>query len=214
MRDRAGIYAILARLRKLWSELLSGQKGLNNAPQKSELTLPLWAAVGLTVLLALPFGLWLGKFNFALWCSFIVWAEYFSLGAKPSALRLIVPAYSAGVILTSLSLWAIPVFSFLPSLITEGDLSLSAAIVIGIAGMVFLMDKFPVLNEGSLPYFNGISMALAVYFTGSYPEISSVIPNPLLAGGWALAMGAFGCFLGLLNVWLLSPRFRLLARSA
>jgi hypothetical protein len=40
--------------------------------------IPLWLAVAITVLVSMPFGLWLGKFNVALWCSFIVWAEYFA----------------------------------------------------------------------------------------------------------------------------------------
>ena len=61
-------------------------------------TIPLWLAVAITVCVSLPFGIWLGKLNLALWAAFIVWAEYFILGAKPSALKIMVPAYILGVV--------------------------------------------------------------------------------------------------------------------
>ena len=61
-------------------------------------TIPLWLAVAITVVVSLPFGIWLGKLNLPLWAAFIVWAEYFALGAKPSALKIMVPAYTLGVI--------------------------------------------------------------------------------------------------------------------
>ena len=31
---------------------------------------------------SLPFGIWLSRWNLPIWVSFIVWAEYFALGAK------------------------------------------------------------------------------------------------------------------------------------
>ena len=58
---------------------------------------PLWLAVSITVVVSLPFGLWLGDYNLALWVSFIVWAEYFVLGGKPAALKIIIPAFLIGV---------------------------------------------------------------------------------------------------------------------
>src|SRR5512147_2394179 len=58
---------------------------------------PLWLASSITVVVSLPFGLWLGDFNLPLWVAFIVWAEYFQLGAKPVVLRTIIPAYLIGV---------------------------------------------------------------------------------------------------------------------
>ena len=33
---------------------------------------PLWLAVSITVVVSLPFGLWLGDYNLPLWVSFIV----------------------------------------------------------------------------------------------------------------------------------------------
>ncbi len=67
-------------------------------------TIPLWLAVAITVLVSMPFGLWLGKYNFALWVAFITWAEYFTLGAKPSAIKLILPSFAYSAALTAITL--------------------------------------------------------------------------------------------------------------
>lgn len=60
-------------------------------------TIPLWLAVAITVVVSLPFGIWLNRWNLPIWVSFIVWAEYFALGAKAAVLIKIVPAYLSGV---------------------------------------------------------------------------------------------------------------------
>ncbi len=132
-------------------------------------TIPLWIAITLTVLVSVPFTLWLGSWNMAVWVSFIVWAEYFALGAKPAA-RTILPAFAYSAILTGLTLALISYLDFLPSLRTPGDLAVAVALVIGVGFMVFSMRWAKVFQEGSLPFFNGISMVLAVYFTSSYPR--------------------------------------------
>ena len=67
--------------------------------------LPLWIAVPITVLVSLPFGLWLGAWSLPLWLAFIVWAEYFTLGARPAALKIMIPAFVSGA-------WAQPVLAF------------------------------------------------------------------------------------------------------
>ena len=171
-------------------------------------TVPMWLAVALTVVASMPFGLWLGKYNFALWCSFIVWAEYFALGAKPAVLRLIVPAFSYAVVLTALTLWAARLLDFLPALRTKGDLAMTAALFVGIALTVYTMRFSRIFQEGSLPFFNGISMALAIYFTGSYPDFGGALPAPIAAGAWTVLMGLFGSALGVFNVWITFPRPR------
>ena len=169
-------------------------------------TIPLWLAVAITVLISVPFSLWLGAFNFAVWCSFIVWAEYFALGAKPSALRIILPSFAYSAVLTGLTLAVIPLLGFLPTLVTPGDLAVMVALFVGVAFMVFSMRWAKVFQDGSLPFFNGISMVLAVYFTGSYPQIVSGALAPLWAAVWTILMGAFGALLGVFNVWLTFPR--------
>lgn len=181
-----------------------------DSPAASRLveTIPMWLAVALTVVASMPFGLWLGKYNFALWCCFIVWAEYFALGAKPSSLRLIVPSFSYSVALTALTLWAVQLFDFLPPLRVEGDLAVTAALFVGIALTVYTMRFSRIFQEGSLPFFNGISMALAIYFTGSFPDFGGTFPAPIAAGAWTVLMGIFGCALGVFNVWITFPRHR------
>ncbi len=169
-------------------------------------TIPLWLAVAITVLISVPFSLWLGAWNFAVWCSFIVWAEYFALGAKPSAVKTIIPAFAYSAVLTGLTLAAIPLLSFLPSLVTPGDVAVMVALFIGVAFMVFSMRWAKVFQDGSLPFFNGISMVLAIYFTGSYPQIATGAVAPLWAAVWAILMAVFGALLGVFNVWLTFPK--------
>jgi hypothetical protein len=170
-------------------------------------TIPLWLAVGITVVVTVPFTLWLGGWNMAVWVSFIVWAEYFALGAKPSAVKTIIPAFSYSAILTGLSLAAIQFLDFLPSIRADGDLATAVALFVGVSFMVYSMKWFPVLQEGSLPFFNGISMVLAVYFTASYPSITDTgWLMPLWAAVWVAILGVFGAFLGVFNVWLTFPK--------
>lgn len=169
-------------------------------------TLPLWLAVAITVVVSVPFSLWLGGWNFAVWCSFIVWAEYFALGAKPAALKTIIPAFAYSAVLTGLTLAVIPLLAFLPSLVTPGDLAVMVALFVGVAVMVYSMRWATVFQDGSLPFFNGISMVLAIYFTGSYPQVVSGPLTPLWAAVWAILMAVFGGLLGVFNVWLTFPR--------
>ena len=169
-------------------------------------TIPLWIAIGITVFVSVPFSLWLGSWNFAVWASFIVWAEYFALGATPAAVKTILPAYSYSAILTALTLAAIPFFSFLPSLVVPGDLSIALVLAVGVAIMVYTMKYAEVFQKGSLPFFNGISMVLAIYFTGSYPQLGAGGAEPIVAGLWAIAMAVFGCLLGIFNVWITFPK--------
>lgn len=169
-------------------------------------TVPLWLAVAITVLVSMPFGLWLGKFNFTLWCAFIVWAEYFALGAKPAALKLMIPSFAYAAALTAIALFLVPFFSFLPSLVAPGDLAASLVISICVGFMVYSMRWSKTFQDGSLPFFNGISMALAIYFSSSYPQIVTGTFAPLWAGVWTILMGCFGGLLGVFNVWLTLPK--------
>ncbi len=169
-------------------------------------TLPLWLAVAITVVVSLPFGLWLGKYNLPLWCAFIVWAEYFTLGAKPAAIRVILPSFSYSVALTSVTLFAIPFLSGLPRLVTPGDVAVAAALFIGVCFMVYSMKWTKVFQDGSLPFFNGISMSLAVTFTGSFPKPGIESFAPFVAGIWAIASAVLGVVLAVFNVWILFPR--------
>jgi len=166
-------------------------------------TIPLWLAVAITVVVSLPFGLYLGKYNLPLWVAFIVWAEYFALGAKPKALRLIVPAYALGVALTGVIMVAVAVLA--PSL--PQNWALAICLFVGVGAMVYGMRYSKTLQEGSLPYFNGISMLLGVYFTGAFPTTTlDAHLLPLVAAVWAILGGVLGAALGWFNVTITFPR--------
>jgi len=167
--------------------------------------IPLWLAVATTVVLSLPFGLWLGKFDFTLWCSFIAWAEYFALGAKPRVIPMILASFGYASVLTGFSLAIIPLFGFLPSWVAAGDVPTAVALFIVVGFMVYSMKWSRYFQDGSLPFFNGISMALGVYFTASYPQLGPTALLPIVAAAWATAMAAFGVLLGVVTVVLQFP---------
>jgi len=175
--------------------------------QQTKERIPLFLAIGITVVVSVPFSLWLGQWNMAVWVSFIVWAEYFALGAKPQALKTILPAFAYSAVITGLSLAAVPLLDFLPSVVKDGDLAVATALFIGLTFGVYSMKWAKVLQDGSLPFFNGISMVLAVAFTASYPPITeNVYLAPLWAAVWVIALGIFGGLLGVFNVWITFPK--------
>ncbi len=170
-------------------------------------SLPLWLAVSITVVLMLPFGLWLGTWNFVLWCAFIVWAEYFALGARPQVLRILIPAYTFGTVVTGIAMFVnIYLTQWLPSVHTPGDLAIAIDLFVFVAIMVYAMGKSKTLATGSLAMFNGISMVLALYFSGSFPHVGGAAAAPWMALLWAIVSGWFGALAGAFNVWILFPR--------
>jgi hypothetical protein len=172
----------------------------DSAPSITATRVPLWLASALTVVFSLPFGLWLGKFNFTLWCSFIVWAQYFALGATRKAVPVILLNFAYTAILTGATLTLVPYLDFIPDLLTPGDIATAIAFFLAVAFMVYSMNWSPLFQEGSLPFFNGISMALAVYYSGQFPHLGPDALQPIVAAGWASAMGVFGIVLGMLTV--------------
>jgi hypothetical protein len=176
-------------------------------------TIPLWLAVAITVVVSLPFGIWLNRWNLPIWVSFIVWAEYFALGAKASALIKIVPAYLSGVgvaaVIMTAYVWLSKVFGtahwFKPT-----DLALGVAAFVGFCFFIFAMNYIPFWRDNTLPFFNGVSMGLAVYFTGAFvhpfPAVVSVYALPWIAAAGAILAGLLGAFLGWFNVAILFPR--------
>lgn len=171
-------------------------------PVELKETVPLWLAVAITVVVSLPFGLFLGRYNLALWAAFVVWAEYFALGGKPSALRLIIPSYTLGALFTGLAMFLCVVLT--PLLGANG--ALAVALFVGVGAMVYVMGLSGTLSKGSLPYFNGISMLLAVYFTQSYPAVTNPLLQPWMAALWAILSGWLGALLGWFNVAITFPK--------
>jgi hypothetical protein len=176
-------------------------------------TIPLWLAVAITVVVSLPFGVWLSRWNLPIWVSFIVWAEYFALGAKASALIKIVPAYLSGVgvaaAIMTLYLWLTKVFGTTHWL-KPNDLALAVAAFAGFCVFIYAMKYIPFWRDNTLPFFNGISMGLAVFFTGAFvhpfPAVVSVYALPWMAAAGAALAGLLGAFLGWFNVTITFPR--------
>jgi hypothetical protein len=188
-------------------------------------TIPLWLAVAITVVVSLPFGIWLDKIDLPLWAAFIVWAEYFALGAKPSALKIMVPAYLLGVAGGALicELYQVlvkafgdgKVVDFGLQTLTNNNLALYISFFVGFCILIYAMKWMPVTITGTLPFFNGVSVFLGVYFTGSFmgwfndfSVSKDVLPYAIViycAISAALG-GLLGAALGWFNVVILFPR--------
>ncbi|MGZ6268827.1 MAG: DUF1097 domain-containing protein [Candidatus Limnocylindrales bacterium] len=188
-------------------------------------TVPLWLAVAITVVVSLPFGIWLDKINLPLWAAFIVWAEYFALGAKPSALKIMVPAFILGVaggavicefyqVLVKI-LGDGKVFDFGLQTLTNNNLALYISFFVGFCVLIYAMKWMPVTLTGTLPFFNGVSVFLGVYFTGTFmtwfkdfSPSADMLPYAIViyAAISAILGGLLGAALGWFNVVILFPR--------
>jgi len=168
-------------------------------------TIPFWLAVSITVMFILPLGLYFGQYSLPLWVAFIVWAEYFALGGTPSNIKTIIPAYTGGVfwgvLMILLYTW------IAPHMTGASVYPMYIALFIGVSAMVYVMKYFKVFQTGSLPYFNGLSMLLAVYFVGAHPAFTTnAYVLVLLSGAYALAGGYLGWIIGWFNVTITFPR--------
>jgi hypothetical protein len=176
------------------------------ATVQTKSVIPLWLAIAITVCVALPFGIWFNSWNLPIWVSFIVWAEYFALGAKASALTKIVPAYLSGVgvaaVIMTLYVWLSHLFS--TYWVKPTDLALGVAAFVGFSVFIYAMKYIPFWANNTLPFFNGVSMGLAVYFTSAFvhpfPATASVYALPWIAAVGAALAGLLGAFLGWFNV--------------
>ena len=178
--------------------------------------LPLWIAVPITVVVSLPFGLWLGVWSLPLWASFIVWAEYFQLGAKPSALKLMVPGYIAGAIgagFVCVVALAIGKVSDNPTAVTAGDIPWFVGMLLAFIPVIYVMKYLPfTAGPGGLCFFNGISMGLATFFVSLYAGYGGMaVPagleylTPVITTIPAILAGLLGAFLGWFNVVIMTP---------
>lgn len=189
-------------------------------------TIPLWLAVAITVVVSLPFGIWLDKLNLPLWAAFIVWAEYFTLGAKPSALKTMVPAYTLGVVggalicelyqLLAKILGDGTVVNFGLQNLTNNNLALYISFFVGFCILIYAMKWMAVTGgAGTLPFFNGVSVFLGVYFTGTFLGwFKDFNIDAGVIGYWIVVFaavsawlgGMLGAALGWFNVVILFPR--------
>jgi len=173
---------------------------------------PLWLAVSITVVVSLPFGLWLGDYNLPLWVSFIVWAEYFVLGGTPAALKVIIPAFLIGVFGALCITTVTAVLERVTddaAILAQGDVAAYIGMFAGFCVFLYAVRwvPMPLMGSASLPFFNGVSMMLGVYFTAAFitaaPEGIDPVFEPAVAAIGAALAGLLGCFLGWFNVTIL-----------
>lgn len=194
------------------SEAIDANAGHGRQERATRDRVPIWLAVAITVVVSLPFGLWLGDYNLPLWVSFIVWAEYFVLGGRPSALKVIIPAFLIGVIgAAAITTFTVVLEEVLAgaSLVADDDIASYIGMFVGFCVFLYLLRYVPMdlFGSASLPHFNGVSMMLGVFFTGAWltaaPEGMSPLLEPTLAAVGAALAGMLGCFLGWFNVTIL-----------
>jgi hypothetical protein len=172
----------------------------------------MWLAVAVTVALSLPFGLWLGDYALPLWAAFIVWAEYFVLGARPAVLWLIIPGFLVGVLGALAITTANVLLEHLlgdAALLAEGDVATFVAFFVGFCVFLYAIRwvPLPLSTTATLPFFNGVSIMLGVYFTGAFraaaPAGLDPLLEPLVAAIGSMLACLLGCFLGWFNVLIL-----------
>ena len=157
----------------------SPQEEQGRTQPAGRLALSLPVAVAITVVVALPFGLWLGPWTIPLFPAFIVWTEYFVLGARPQALKTIAPAYIAGVVAGTVALiLSLFLDGWLDGarMIVAGDVAWITGLFLAFIPLIWVMQFLPFTQgQGGLPYFNGITMGMATYFVGGYEEYGGLL---------------------------------------
>lgn len=175
--------------------------------QKVELVtvnrIPLWLAVAITVAVTTPLTYKLHHWNVPLWVSFITWAEYFALGANPTALKKIFLCFAYGAVAVGLWLSTSLLLGAL-GLEPMGMWAFIIANFIWVSLAVWGMKFHPILQEGSLALFNGLSMTLAVFFTGSANNVLSgaqIAAGPYASIWFAVLWTTIAAYLGALMGW-------------
>lgn len=168
--------------------------------------IPLHWAVAIVVICVLPLAFLLGKWSFPIWVSFIVWAEYFALGAKLNTWKVIIPSLPFGAIIAAV--WCSSAVALAPYV---GGLMWSLALtnILWVTLLVYGLRWTHAWTVGTLAVFNGLTLFLAVYFTGSIPQVGP-LENPQYVIWWAclwtILMCYLGWFLGWFNVLITFPR--------
>lgn len=171
---------------------------------------PLWLAVAITVVVSVPFGTLIGKYNVALWASFIAWAEYFAFGATPDQLKWIYGLFPLGAL--TMAIFATFNNYFVVNLGWDLVGSATLWLFIWVAFAVWLLMQIPKGLEKGLAFFNGLSMYLALYFAqvsaglGAGPLTGSTLGDPWIFWLWISLAGVFGGYLGWFNVEIAFPK--------
>jgi len=174
--------------------------------------LPMAWAAALMIILILPLGLYLGAWNIPLWICFIVWTEYFILGAHGSTWKVIVPCIAFGSAAAAAWIAAATALTGVLEAYLEPTHSIYAAYAL--TNLVFvplvfnLCQSVRVFETGTLAVFNGFSLMFAVFFTRSIPSVNAIeSPYAVIFYGclWTIAAAYVGWGFGWLNVLLTFP---------
>ena len=175
--------------------------------------MPMWLAVGISVVVGIPFGLWLGGFSLVLWLVFTVWAVYLALGGTPQGGVKVMHAYLGGAVSAALvqllALRLIGWMNFGPHFNTPPNLPaipVFLAYFVGFCTVVWWMKYSKNWQVSSLAYFSGISLTLGCVFTGQGAAWVGHSANLYLLVIGALIISLIsalgGCLIAALSVWL------------
>ncbi|HOV93274.1 MAG TPA: DUF1097 family protein [Spirochaetales bacterium] len=183
------------------------------AEVKTKETIPFWLAVAITAIIFLPLTIFLGKYNIPLWVSFIVWAEFFNFGSTiKTSWKYILLAFPTGAAFCAAGFIAsFSLSAAIPALNApngSGMWGMWIGFGIAVCVMVYVMKFSKIFSDGSLAYFNGMTMMIAVLFTNSYPKSDalSIQVNVIIACLWTILAAVFGLFLGWFNVAITFPK--------
>ena len=174
--------------------------------------IPFWLAVAITAVVSLPFGIFLGNYNLPLWVAFIVWGQYYALGASPRILKTIYPNFVCGAVWTGLCtllfVW-LSAQAFLADPNWNLMFSLSVFLFVCLGILVWAMNfGWPFANT-ALPLFQGATIFLAVYFTGKgWPLVTDPYLTVIVATLTTVVAGLAGGLLGVFNEIITFPRRR------
>ena len=176
--------------------------------------MPMWLAVGISVVIGIPFGLWLGGFSLVLWLVFTIWAVYLALGGTPKAGVKVMHAYLGGAVSAALvQLFCLRLLGWMdfgPKFNTGPHFRVIPVVIayfIGFCVVVWWMKFSKNWQMSSLAYFSGISLTLGCIFTGQGLN-SYIANNPnqyvMVIGALIISViSAFGgCVIAALSVWL------------
>jgi len=182
------------------------------AEEATKPRVPFWLAVAFSVVVTFPAAIYFGRFAMPLWAVFVVWAEYFVLGAKPEALKVMWPNFiygSLGVSVgTLLYIW-IQSWGLIADPEANTLFSLTVAYFILFCVLLKTMEFGWSFASTGLPLFNGVALTLGIFFTGTYWhlfETSSLYVIALLSSLTAIAAGIMGGIVGWINVIITFPR--------
>ncbi|MCL2781817.1 MAG: hypothetical protein FWD74_10105 [Actinomycetia bacterium] len=179
--------------------------------------MPMWLAVGLSVVVGIFPGLWFGSYSFVLWLAFTVWAVYLNFGGTIKGGGRVMLAYIGGgasaalvqLFNIRLSQWMTFGPSFNNPVLPPNThvVPVFIAYFIGFCVVVWWMKFRPQFLVDSLAYFSGISLTLGVIFTGL--GMNSYIAHNTNAYVYVIGalilsiISAFGgCVIAFISVWL------------